>query len=555
MPKKSSRSKAPAGPLRTLLYPRATSHKAIGGLVVAVVAVVGAYLVSTSMAAAAFSDNFSSYATGVCKPDGGSIGPWRVVFGGGGCTKIVSTTNGNWLQESPAAATGPAETHSALTTGPTFTAPYTYAVRMKTTRQLRTGSTPNPWEVGWTIWNYTDNAHFYYLALKPNGWELGKRDPAYPGGQRFLATGGTPTFAIGSANNVSVDQRTDGTMVITVNGTRLTSFTDTERPYLAGSIGLYDEDATVRFTNVTVAVPTTATPTPTPTVSATPTPAPSTSATPVPATGLRTLPDPLYGVTVDDISNTANIVASSKALAHMPTTRIVFDENQQPSYYTNAINQIQPVSYIMGELLDSFYVKNFTLQQYHDRMAAYLAAFKDKVDLWEVGNEINGEWLGTTASVVPKMTDAYNQAKAAGRRTELTLYYNPNCWSSKDHEMFTWAGANIPDSMKQGLDYVLISYYEEDCNNYRPADWTPIFSQLHTMFPNARIGFGETGFANPATSSTLTKQQQRLTYYYGLKPAVPNYVGGYFWWNYYEDMLPYTTKPMWQTLNTAIQGY
>jgi hypothetical protein len=27
--------------------------------------------------------------------------------------------------------------------------------------------------------------------------------------------------------------------------------------------------------------------------------------------------------------------------------------------------------------------------------------------------------------------------------------------------------------MKQGLDYVLISYYEEDCGNYRPtqAQW------------------------------------------------------------------------------------
>jgi hypothetical protein len=28
-------------------------------------------------------------------------------------------------------------------------------------------------------------------------------------------------------------------------------------------------------------------------------------------------------------------------------------------------------------------------------------------------------------------------------------------------------------------------------------------------------------------------------------------VGGYFWWYYDEDCLPYTTKPLWTTLQTA----
>ena len=47
------------------------------------------------------------------------------------------------------------------------------------------------------MWDYTDNNHFSYLALKTNGWELGKRDPAYPGGQRFLATGSDSPTQIG----------------------------------------------------------------------------------------------------------------------------------------------------------------------------------------------------------------------------------------------------------------------------------------------------------------------------------------------------------------------
>ncbi len=270
---------------------------------------------------------------------------------------------------------------------------------------------------------------------------------------------------------------------------------------------------------------------------------------------MRTIPDPLYGVTVDNVANIAKIVASSTALARMPTTRIVFDENVAAAYYTSAINQIQPVSYIMGEILDSYYVKNYTVAAYKDRVTEYLNAFGNQVDLWEIGNEVNGEWLGTTADVVAKITDAYNQVTAAGKKTVLTLYYNYRCWSQASHEMFTWATANVPTALKNGLDYVLISYYEGDCNNYRPADWTTVFSRLAGIFPNSKLGFGETGMAAPATSTNLSKATGLMNYYYGLKPRVPNYIGGYFWWYYYEDCLPYSTKPLWKTLNAAIQNY
>jgi len=122
---------------------------------------------------------------------------------------------------------------------------------------------------------------------------------------------------------------------------------------------------------------------------------------------MRSVPDPLYGVTVDDISNITNIVDSSKALAHMPTTRIVFDTGVDASNYTTAVNTIQPVSYIMGEILDSEGLANTTLQQYHDRVASYLQTLGNKVDIWEVGNEVNGNWTGNYSDVGAKINDAY----------------------------------------------------------------------------------------------------------------------------------------------------
>ena len=30
-----------------------------------------------------------------------------------------------------------------------------------------------------------------------------------------------------------------------------------------------------------------------------------------------------------------------------------------------------------------------------------------------------------------------------------------------------------------------------------------------------------------------------LNYYYGLGISTPGYIGGYFWWHCYEDMLPH----------------
>lgn len=258
------------------------------------------------------------------------------------------------------------------------------------------------------------------------------------------------------------------------------------------------------------------------------------------------LPVPLYGVTIDDISDLPTIVESLQRLARKPTARIVFDETMGPSYYRKAAITLSSVSWLMGEILDSAYVKRFSVTGYLNRTTRYLDAMGDVINVWEVGNEVNGEWLGTTASVVAKITGAYDLVKARGKATALTLYYNQDCWSRRSNEMFTWAQANIPDRMKQGLDYVLVSYYEEDCNDLRP-DWTTVFAKLAAMFPNSRIGFGEIGTTDPAHKA------EYLTRYYTMKIDQPNYIGGYFWWYFREDMVPWTL-PLWTTLNNAIQS-
>lgn len=255
----------------------------------------------------------------------------------------------------------------------------------------------------------------------------------------------------------------------------------------------------------------------------------------------RPVPVPLRGLTLDDVDNLPAIVKSLSSLQKMPTARIVFDEGVDPSYYRRPLLAIHDVSYTMGEILDSYYVNTLTPAQYIERTRNYLAALSDVVDIWEIGNEVNGEWLGPATAVTQKVVGAYDLVKSQGKTTALTLYYNQGCWENKENEMFAWSEAHIPHYMKTGLDYVFISYYEDDCEGLKP-DWQAVFNKLGVMFPNSKIGFGEVGTARKA------KKSDYLSRYYTMKINTPKYVGGHFWWYYKQDMVPYT-KGLWKIFN------
>jgi hypothetical protein len=252
----------------------------------------------------------------------------------------------------------------------------------------------------------------------------------------------------------------------------------------------------------------------------------------------------VYGVTIDGISKLSTIVTSLSKLCKKPTTRIVFDEWVPATNYVDAVNKIHPVSFIMGEILDSYYMKQYNLQQYTDRTNEYLNLLGDKVDIWEIGNEVNGEWCGKTSDVVAKLNAAYDIVKAKNKKAELTLYYNYNCWETASNEMFRWANANISTKMKNGLDYVFVSYYEDDCNGYQP-NWQKMMDSLHVMFPNSKIGIGECG------TNKSTKKAAYINRYYSTKVTTKNFVGGCFWWYFRQDCIPYT-KALWTTMDNAL---
>lgn len=199
-----------------------------------------------------FTDDFTGYDVAFYA-DGDRFGSWTDIFGGYGTVGIEKDSTNTWMHLSPKAVTSPDTTEASLVVnGASYSTPITYQVKVKTVAQLRTGSTPNDWECGWVVWDYTDNDHFYYFIAKPGGWELGKRDPSYPGGQRFLATGTDTLFPIGQWYTVKISQDASNLMTVWVDGKQITTFTDTEKPYTAGNVGMYTEDAHVDFDDVSV---------------------------------------------------------------------------------------------------------------------------------------------------------------------------------------------------------------------------------------------------------------------------------------------------------------
>lgn len=178
--------------------------------------------------------------------DGETHGRWQVVFTGHG---EVAGDDSSVSME-PQSAVSADITHGALVTTHESYLDADFSIDVLTESQVRAGD-PNPWETGWVVWNYRDNDHFYALALKPNGWEISKQDPDYVGKQRFIVSGTDDVFPIGTTYHVEVGQDWPE-MTVSVDGQVLATVVDEETPYRGGAVGMYTEDARVKFTDLVV---------------------------------------------------------------------------------------------------------------------------------------------------------------------------------------------------------------------------------------------------------------------------------------------------------------
>jgi hypothetical protein len=253
---------------------------------------------------------------------------------------------------------------------------------------------------------------------------------------------------------------------------------------------------------------------------------------------------PLFGVTVDRVAKVSRISEALAALPERPTTRVYFEPHQKASQYAPALAQIDRVSAVMGELLDSSDEKSLSVEAFQAHAQEYVSTLTGSVDIWEVGNEVNGNWTGPYETVAAKLTEAYRDVASAGGTTALTLYENsfgPEHCGDGESELtptqFTqrWVPAEVAD----GFDYVLLSYYPTQCGGRMPGDAEvrSELERLHALYPNAQLGFGEVGLPRRASKRTAAEAEAIMRWAYSLDPGLSYYVGGYFWWYGWEDAL------------------
>lgn len=236
---------------------RTPSQSVCVALLTILLAVCVAVVAARHAQAASLTSDFQSYPTGTWA-EGGTYGKWYVEYNGYGSVGIAKPsslyTNKVHYQK-PMTSTTPGETHASMVVSTQTFNGVDLTMRVKTVKQLRQGSLPNNWEVAWVVWGHSDDDHFYYFIPKPDGIEMGKVHPDYPGMQRYLVTASSPDTPVGTWNKVRVRQ-VGGTIDVWLNGTQvIKGFRDTGGPardaaYLSGRVGMYNEDAHVYFDDV-----------------------------------------------------------------------------------------------------------------------------------------------------------------------------------------------------------------------------------------------------------------------------------------------------------------
>lgn len=277
----------------------------------------------------------------------------------------------------------------------------------------------------------------------------------------------------------------------------------------------------------------------------------------VPAPSPAPAPAPwIWGVTTDDPTrDTAQQVDALKALPRRATVRLVFDPpsdgHPTASDYAPSVRAFSLVADVMGLPVDSAAMASTSLPAVRARIAEYLGTLGPSVTTWEVGNEINGNWLGS--EVMPKVEAMFDAVKAADRDAALTFYYEVS--PPAGHGLIPWIDANIPKGhrLREGLSLVLVSYYEDQNRGHRltQKELDRLFGALAARFPKARLALGEFGWGNGIPPSEAARAALLKRFYAYRVPRVPAFAGGGFYWHFRQTMVP-KNSPDWSVLESVL---
>jgi hypothetical protein len=206
-------------------------------------------------------------------------------------------------------------------------------------------------------------------------------------------------------------------------------------------------------------------------------------------------PHPLFGVTIEnldqfDLTQLRNLLNGQ---TQPLTIRVIFQNKMLPSAYEGKLDEIRRMNpeqgtkkiYVLGTLYDSDYLARYRIKyplkpegklncdklkekttDYQLRTFCFVDKLDKYVDIWEVGNEVNGEWADegckkkngvckskddeSTGKHLPasdifprhtidKIEYAIKLARQKDKPIALTLLHQPKCTTWDDNDMFLWS--------------------------------------------------------------------------------------------------------------------
>jgi hypothetical protein len=271
-----------------------------------------------------------------------------------------------------------------------------------------------------------------------------------------------------------------------------------------------------------------------------------------------------WGVTVDRINNYASVVQSVADLvqnvANDAYMRVVFDEFVPAANYDAIVNAAAAAHVVVvGQILDSFPMRQYSLLQWQARVQEYVDHFP-QITVWEIGNEVNGEWLGPQVKEKIEYAASYVKAKDPSDKTVLTFYWQMGTAGAAANALFQWISDNVSPALKANVDVVALSTWIGDAPLGIAHD--EVFERLHALFPTQQVMMGELGYWSPRTSQywwwrsqqnpTTTVRRALAKQMYLANLSFPYGLGGNFWWFYYDEMWGKT--PLWQDVNDVYRS-
>lgn len=235
----------------------------------------------------------------------------------------------------------------------------------------------------------------------------------------------------------------------------------------------------------------------------------------------------IYGINIDDIWNVDSTTKMAiKALPFRATARVVIDNAIPIERYIVPVTKLHQVCDVMIQVQDSYGEAKVSFEQYTYKCERLMEVFGSIASVFEIGNEINGDWL--SKDIWQKVQRCLVMAQDRKLKTAVTLFMD----AGVEEFVNVHYGGNF--------DYVFLSCYPVSITHAEVlANEVPkLFGKIRV---NDQIGIGEYGtenfrFVSPRDKSKLIELFDRFN--------------GGFYWDFQRDCVP-QTKSGFQSLKRA----